>query len=306
MIDLIAAAGADNSLTKLALTGLVTGAVSVAVSLVLARLTFRFVKQPELEATLAAKERELNKTYQLKKLEIEDTVRAELDKERQRRHLDRAETVRREIITSAGPLLVSVEDLIARLKNILEDAGHGPLAANWTAARGQWTNTHDYFMGSTLYLFGRYFAWVQVLRDRLGADEYLPQPEKDQLLQRLQRVTTALSKFPAPYNVKGCPGRDTQVFAWQQIAMGEALIASRDGSVTVSSYADFVGRAPQVDRHFEPLQALMLDLAPSPKENCRWQRVTATRDALIGVRDECRGILDLVGPRRPAVDPPDD
>jgi hypothetical protein len=271
----------------------VTGAVSVAASLLLARLTFRFVKRPELTATLETKERELDKAYQLKKLEIEDMVHAELNKERQRRDLDREETVRRKTVTSAGPLLVSVEDLIARLDNILERGGHGPLAANWTALNRQWTNTHDYFMGSTLYLFGRYFAWVQVLRDRLGADEYLPQRDKDQLLKSLRLVTEELSEFPARYNVQGCPGRDTQVFAWQQVAMGEALIGSQDGSVTVSSYADFVERTPQVDRHFESLQALMLDLAPSPDKNCRWQRVTGTRDALIRVRDECRGILDV-------------
>jgi hypothetical protein len=306
VINVVAAAGADSSLAKLALTGLVTGAVSVAVSLLLARLTFRFVKRPELDATLEVKERELDKAYELKKLEIEDMVRAELDKERQRRDLDRAETVRRKTVTSAGPLLVSVEDLVARLDNILNDAGHGPLAANWSAANRQWTNTHEYFMGSTLYLFGRYFAWVQVLRDRLGADEYLPQRDKDQLLECLRLVTKALSDFPARYNLEGCPGRDTQVFAWQQVAMGEALIGSRDGSVTVSSYAAFVERTPQVVRHFESLQALMLDLAPSPDQNCRWQRVTGTRDALMRVRDECRGILHVDATAPSTADPQGD
>lgn len=287
-------ASQNASVTGLVVTGLVAGAVSIVVSLVLALLTFRFVRKPELEAMLRNKEKELDKAAELKKQEISDTVQSELDAERKRRELDRVEQVHLRVIACAGPMLVAVKDLLHRLDNILDDYGYGPLAADWDATKPEaWSNTHEYFMASTLYLFSRYFARVEILRDQLGADQYVPERDKDSLQNGLRSVTDALSDFPAPYNTDECPGHDTQVFAWQQTAMGEVLIQRGQDGITVSSYPAFLDAQTKAGTHLEPLRAMLLDLAPIPEGNCRWLRLATTRDALMQVRQECERILKV-------------
>jgi hypothetical protein len=147
----------------------------------------------------------------------------------------------------------------------------------------EWSITHVYFMSSTLYLFSRYFARVQILRDLLGADEYIPERDKDCLQDSLWSVTRALSEWPAQYTDE-CTGYDTQVFDWQQTAMGEVLIQRGQDSTMVSSYPAFLDTQNKTGPHFEPLRAMLLDLAPEPKGNCRWHRLTTTRDALVEVQ----------------------
>jgi hypothetical protein len=288
------AASQSVSVTSLVVTGLVTGGVSIVVSLVLAQLTFRFVRKPELREILANKERELDKAFELKKLEIGETVRSEFDAERQRRELDRVEQVRIRVIRCAGPMLVSVRDLLARIDNILNNDGYGPLAARWDVIKPPaWSITHQYFMGSTLYLFSAYFARVQILRDQLGADEYLAEHDKDSLQSSLRSVTNALSSFPASYNIEGCLGRDVQVFAWQQTALGEIVIRREREESLVNSYPAFLDDQAKLSAHLEPLRALLLDLSPVPSGNCRWLRLAATREALVAVRTECERILQV-------------
>lgn len=283
------------SLTGLVVTALVTGAVSIVISLLLAQLTFHFVRKPELGVMLANKEKELDKAFQIKKLEINETIRSELDAEQQRRQLDRVEQVRLRVIACAGPMLVSVSDLLGRLNNILDDQGYGPLAANWDANKPRaWSITHEYIMDSTLYLFCVYFARVQILREQLGADQYVPEDDKDSLQRCLRSTTNALLSFPAPYNIDGCPGGDTQIFSWQQTAMGEILIRREQQDATVITYPTFLDEQIRAGgHHLEPLRALLLDLSPIPVGNCRWLRLAATRDALITVRRECERILQV-------------
>ncbi|WP_327588232.1 hypothetical protein OHA25_15340 [Nonomuraea sp. NBC_00507] len=252
------------------------------------------MKKPELQVTLNNKLKELEHAHELKKDEISASVRAELEAEQERRKEDRSEQVRRQVVALAGPMLGSVRDLIARLDNILEHSGHGPLHQDWDERKpSAWSNTHDYFMSSTLYVFGRYFAWVQVLRARLGPDEYVPQPDKDALLDCVQSAANALSSFPAPYNKSGCLDRDTQVFSWQQAAMGEVLIRQGPDQASVCGYSNFLDERDRISVHFEPLRALLLDLGPHPDGNCRWLRLVSARDGLITVRDECKRILEV-------------
>ncbi len=258
----------------LVVTGLITGALSTAFTLLLANLTFRFARKPEIEATVQ------------QQLEAALRLRAE----------DRAEQAQRQIAECAGPLLVAAEELATRLDNILRYQAFLALARDWDVQRPpNWSNTHDYFLSSTLYLFGRYFAWVQVLRDRLGADEYLLQRDKDGLRARLRGVADALSAYPAPYTSR-CGGQDRQVMTWEQVAMGEVLISRAENVTTVLSYPAFKEKQREIDLHFQPLRALVVDLSPVPAGNCRWRRTESVREELAKVTAECRRLLQADAP----------
>ena len=266
---------------QLLTTGIITGVLSVAGSLLLARLTFHFVRRKELDA-------ELTNTMTAKSAELEQTLRNQLAAERSKRVMDREQRVRTVLAESAGPLLIAVEELLARLHNIVEEAGYVQFAADWDDRRdSDWSSTRDYFMSSTGYVFARYFAREAILRDRLGTDEF--QTREHPLLSALYAASSALSEWPAPFNLAGCAGGDTQVFFWQQRALGE-MVTGPDGE-SVITYAKFLDQASAIAPHLAPLRTLLTDIGPEPGGNCRWQRVAAFGDALLTVRDQARDLL---------------
>jgi hypothetical protein len=282
------------SVGQLITAALITTVVSVAGSLLLARLTFQFVRRRELGAelanTMAAKSAELAQQLANKEQELEQTLRNELAAELAKRAMDRQLGVRTVLAASAGPLLVAVEELLARLRNIVKDLGYVQLRVDWDAQRHpDWTSTHEYFMSSTGYVFARYFAREAILRDKLGADEY--QARDHPLMNALYDSSMALSRWPAPFTKQGCKGGDAQVFFWQQRALGD-VVTTRDGErVDVMTYATFLTQATPITPHLAPLYALLRDISPTPEGTCRWQRLLAFRDALDAVRGQCRALL---------------
>jgi hypothetical protein len=109
------------------------------------------------------------------------------------------------------------------------------------------------------------------------------------LLNALYGASKALSEWPAPFSLKGCPGGDTQLFFWQQRALGE-MVTSEDEE-RVITYAAFLDRASIIAPHLAPLRAVLTDIAPEPRGNCRWQRLEAFRGALVTVRDRAKEVL---------------
>ena len=295
---------------------LLTGGVSAVLSVVSAWLTFQFVRKreldtqfeqkqaeleiqmvnrkEELEKGLQLKKEELEKGLQLKKEELEHALRLDVEKSRLLRQSERQERIRERVVQYADPILLAVDDLLARLQNILKSGGYSALTTNWDAVRPpNWSTTHRYIVDSTLYLFGRYFARAQQLADRLGSDVFRAQAEKDALFTALRKVGTALSEYPSAANRAGCGGDDTQVFVWQQRAMGEALAWDDVEEGRLLTYAAFTQRDDRMSLYFEPLLKLLVDLSPDPRENCRWERLVHTGRALESVRSECRNLLAL-------------
>jgi hypothetical protein len=285
---------ADKNATvgQLLTTAIITGVVSVAGSLLLARLTFHFVRKKELAEeltnTMTATSAELNQQLTNKKAELEQSLRNELAAERGKRVMDRKQRVRTVLAESAGPLLVAVEELLARLRNIIEEDGDVELAADADVRRDpDWSSTHEYFMSSTGYVFARYFAREAILRNRLGADEF--ELREHPLMGALYAASSTLSEWPAPFNLQGCIGGDAQLFFWQQRALGEMVSSQDSGGVT--TYAAFLSQADAIAPHLAPLQTLLRDIAPLPAGNCRWLRLLAFRDSLMTVRDQARELL---------------
>jgi hypothetical protein len=144
-------------------------------------------------------------------------------------------------------------------------------------------------MSSTGYVFARYFAREAILRNNLGADEY--EVHNDPLMKALYDASSALSRWPAPFNEQGCIGGDAQVFFWQQRALGEVITTGEGERVKVMTYATFMTPAKEIVPHLAPLYALLRDISPTPKGTCRWQRLLAFRDELDTVHTQCRTLL---------------
>src|SRR6185312_9293907 len=98
-----------------------------------------------------------------------------------------------------------------------------------------WSISFEYFIHSTLYFFGMYFAYAEALREELSFELFRDQEEKEELFKALASVGKALSSYPPPYH---CTGGDRQVFHIEQRAIG-SMVLREDDRTRCISYPDF-------------------------------------------------------------------
>jgi hypothetical protein len=214
-----------------------------------------------------------------------------------RRREQRKERIREEVLRWANPILGSVKGLTSRLANILDQGLHvalDPEADEGWPVDENWAIDRDYALESTLFVFAEYFAWVQLLHERMSFELFASQRTKDEFFAAIWKVSGALSHWPKP-PVHGA-GRDTQVFVLQQRAIGELLIVREGDAPRVLAYPDFLA-ARKSDARFKetlaPLEALLSGLKKKPKKTKRWQRLENTRGALVELEALCNALLGL-------------
>jgi hypothetical protein len=227
-------------------------------------------------------------TYRfIKRREIIDTQK--LEGESQKR-----ERIRQEVIRWANPILASVRDLQSQLRNIIEHHGYLAMGQDYKElVNPNWSISYAYFMDSLPFLFGQYFAWVRMFQEELNFELFQTQDEKDRFFLAIGKVSSALASFPPRYD---CEGKDTQVFALQQRAIGDLLIIRDSEHRRCMSYAEFLERMSdqQFRHHFHPLITLLDGIRP--EDDCRWKRLQATKEALAEVEELCRDLLEVHPP----------
>ncbi len=251
---------------------------------------FELVKKREIAEGLRL---EVDRLELVKKPELEVTLRNEIERQRETIELEKArekeERVRQEVLRWANPILGAVQDLYDRLGNILFGRGIAALHSEYTES-GQWSVSYDYFMYSTLYYFGVYFAYTLALRNSLSFELFQDQKEKDELFKALHAVDHALGVYPPPH---GCSGLDRQVFSLEQRSIGSVILRQSD-AVECISYPEF--REKFNDENyalvFLPLKKLVESLTPSP-DDCRWDRLTIVYSELAEVNKACHKVLRL-------------
>lgn len=218
------------------------------------------------------------------------TRRELLDKLKVEEEHEKKERIRLEVVKWANPILAAVKELKSRLDNILINVGYLALSKDYkNEINVNWSISYKYFMNSTLYLFGQYFAWIGMFQQEINFELFESQREKDDFLKAIRRTSKALSSFPPNYS---CYGKDTQLFGLQQRAIGEAFIV-KEGDKCLT-YADFLIKLED-DRFnllIEPLKILLEGINPD-NEDCRWKRLEETRMALNDLESQCKKVLVL-------------
>lgn len=202
------------------------------------------------------------------------------------------ERVRRELSAWASPILGAVQDLIARLENILDDKGYVGLDPDTATADRDWSLDYEYFLTSSLYLFGRYFCWIGMLEEELSFEVFRSHNELDEFRKNVIAVSKALGDYHA-HSPHAGTGNDTQVFRWQQRAIGEALAIREGKRRACLGYNVFVTRRDNTaDKELRPflppLEALIDRVKPGEK---RFARLGAVHKALKGLEEDCLRLL---------------
>jgi hypothetical protein len=248
----------------------------------------------ELKADLKRQnDLELAKTKHQFELSLaREKERADIEKERLIRSLDSEsainERIRREIVAWANPILNSVRDLNGRLSNILENKGYEALDETATPPNPNWSISYSYFVNSTMYLFGQYFCWVQMLQQELSFEIFRSHELKDKVFVAIRAVSDALGNYPPEFDGAG---NDTQVFRLQQRAIADVLATSRDTKRACLGYADFLAKYPaELQSLCEPVKRLVDKVKPAER---RWNRLRAVHSALSTLEKECEALLKL-------------
>ena len=217
------------------------------------------------------------------------TRRKILDKLVMEEEREKKERIRQDVVRWANPILASVKELRSRLDNILYSAGYLALSKNYESnVNSNWSISYEYFMNSTLYVFGQYFAWTRMFQEKINFELFESQKDKDDFLMAIRNTSKALGSFPPSYS---CSGKDTQLFGLQQRAIGEKFISSEPEQCL--KYADFL---QELENEWfcliiEPLKSLLENV--NPESDCRWKRLEATRQALIDLEFQCNKVLVL-------------
>ncbi len=201
------------------------------------------------------------------------------------------ERIRREVVRWANPIFNSVKDLQCRLNNILEDEGYKALDPATASTDSQWSMTYEYFMESTLYLFGQYFCWVHMLTQELSLELFHTSADKERFAAARYAVSGALGDYPPSFPVHGT-GYDRQVFHFQQRAIDEMLSVSHKGSRSCVAFPKYATKRSEAEFTvaFDPLRQLLDKVKPGER---RWERFCATREALINLFSACETLLKL-------------
>ncbi len=226
-------------------------------------------------------------------------LRSAVALERQRIALNdesaRSKFMQSELNRSADPILQATTDLRHRLKNILRDNGWHWLARP-ERADPAFQKTATYFRSSTLYVFCRYFCYVELLNERLGYLFEARGDERQQFIDLLRKGSGILGSHDDAE-----PG--AHVFHWQQRALGEVMTETANGGERCMRYAAFLDRlrSEGFSGHIAPLEALLDDLK---KDGPTWKRMEAFMSILEQVELDCRNMLQLppINPEK-AVEP---
>lgn len=201
---------------------------------------------------------------------------------------ERKERVRAELTKWSNDVNVAVDDLYGRLGAVLHQNGYIALDPAYVRApNAVWSVTHEYYVNSTLFLFGQFFGWIQLLREDVNYEIFRNARENMDLASAMLGVSKSLGDYPLTY----CMGHDAQVFRLQQRAIADLFIVTNEGAPRTLRYHEFIARKDDAEfaPHLNPLRELLVGV--SPEGDCRWPRIEHLYRTLGELKQHCNAIL---------------
>ncbi|HEY7127269.1 MAG TPA: hypothetical protein VH540_25275 [Ktedonobacterales bacterium] len=159
----------------------------------------------------------------------------------------------------AKPLVLAASELHDRVESVLNEERLGRLALwpDWKPAPDQAQTTHDYYLKSTLYLIGQFFAWVDIMKKE---EIFLPLSDKEINLAFQSILDGCVKAFSDSRIARG-----PAIFKHQQRAIGEKMSeeTGKEKALRCISYSSFVEKYEQDEQYrrwFAPVEALITQL----------------------------------------------
>lgn len=153
---------------------------------------------------------------------------------------------------------------------------------------GTWPMTKKHYLTGTLYLFARYFCWVEILKSRIRFLEFNDDTKTNVFNYHLKRVERMLAETSLQDFAQQTISTDKPVFQLMQNEIGESLRTASGTEDQCISFHEFSVNFNEIIKNNEGLQqleALLLSSITSEMQNS----FCLTRLKLV-----CNALMDMV------------
>jgi hypothetical protein len=104
-----------------------------------------------------------------------------------------------------------------------------------------YSDTTSYHIDHTLYVFGQYFGWREIIREEIQFMDLGDTPATRELAEQLERITSSLSSSASALS------EEFKIFRGEQRAMGEKMMKTADVRYRCMGYTEFVESLSQAN-----------------------------------------------------------
>ena len=225
--------------------------------------------------------------------DLEDHKAINRDWENQRKiELDEQADIRKTVKKYSRIILVSASDLQDRLWHLCERQSKSKnkvlLAEDENAQMyGSWPMTKRHYLISTIYLFSRYFHWVEVLKRDIRFLEFSEDDKTNEFNYHIKRVERMFAETSLQQFAKNRISTDKPVFQLMQSEIGDALVTSDTDKSQSISFHQFRANFDEIVNSNEglvQLEALLKASMSDAKSNFCLRRLKLI----------CNSLMDLV------------
>jgi len=225
--------------------------------------------------------------------DLEDHKALKRDWENQRKiEMDEQASIRAAVKKYSKVILISAADLQDRLWHLCENQSKARkkvlLAEDDSAPLyGSWPMTKKHYLTGTMYLFARYFCWVEVLKSRVRFLEFNDDAKSSEFNYHLKRVERMLAETRLHAYSENRISTDKLLFQLMQSEIGENLRTEANGEIQCMPFHAFRQNYAEIlngNEGMQQLEALLMSSMSEAKSNF----------CLTRLRLVCNALLDLV------------
>ena len=202
--------------------------------------------------------------------------------------LEEAAELKKVVKKYSGIILLAASDLQDRLWHLCQRQSKSKkpvlLSENENSPMyGSWPMTKRHYLSSTLYLFARYFCWVEILRSNIRFLDFGDDKKTNEFNYHIKRIERTIAETDLQKFAKPRISTDRPLFQLLQTEIGESLITERNGEWQCMTFHDFLAT---FDEQLESstglavLRDLLLGAMSSAKSNFCLARLRLTANAL--------------------------
>jgi hypothetical protein len=186
-------------------------------------------------------------------------------------------------------ILLSAGDLQDRLWHLCEEIAPSDnkiLLVNDDLATicDSWPMTKRHYLTSTMYLFARYFCWVEILKSRISLLEFNDDTETSAFNYHIKRVERMFAETGLHDFAKPKPSTDKPLFQLMQSEIGECLRDNSGGEDQCKPFHQFRVNYDDLIKSSEGLQqleALLISSMSDDQSNFCLTRLKLVSNALM-------------------------
>jgi hypothetical protein len=154
-------------------------------------------------------------------------------------------------------------------------------------AYSSWPMTKRHYLTSTIYLFSRYFCWVEILKSRVRFLEFGDDAKTSAFNYHLKRVERALAETSLQKLSKNKISTDKPIFQLMQTEIGEQLRSEVIGEDQCMSFHDFRTKFDEILNANEGMQELQVLIISSMSD-------AESNFCLMRLKIVCNALMDMV------------